>query len=126
MNLPGFDGFDRIFITGVRATGYHGVLERERREGQEFVVDAVLHTDVRQAARTDDLAHTVDYSQAAAWIAEQIEGEPVRLIETLAQRIADVLLAAPRVSMVEVCVHKPDAPVPVRLADVAVRIVRAR
>jgi 7,8-dihydroneopterin aldolase/epimerase/oxygenase len=59
---------DRISLLGLRVFGRHGVLDHERRDGQEFVVDAVLWVDTRQAAATDDLSLTVDYGEVAAWL----------------------------------------------------------
>ena len=117
---------DRIEIRGLRAFGYHGVLDHERVDGQIFVVDAVLEVDLAAAAATDDLTKTVDYGELSASLAAVVEGEPVHLIETLAQRLADVCLAAPLVTAVEVVVRKPDAPVTVAVDDVGVRIRRER
>ena len=117
---------DRIAIRGLRARGRHGVLAHERRDGQLFVVDAVLTLDVRAAAASDDLADTVDYATLAARLHDVVAGEPVDLLETLAERLAAVCLADVRVSSVEVTVHKPEAPVPVPLDEVAVSVVRSR
>ena len=117
---------DRIALRGLRRRGYHGVLEHERRDGQEFVVDAVLGIDTRRAAATDDLAHTADYGGLAATLAAIIAGEPVKLIETLAQRLAEACLAEPAVTEVEITVHKPQAPMPFSFDDVAVTISRRR
>ena len=58
----GFEGFDRITLTGVEALGYHGVLPSERENGQPFIVDVVLHAEIREAGRTADLDRTVDQS----------------------------------------------------------------
>jgi dihydroneopterin aldolase len=120
------DRYDHITIKGIRATGYHGVFEHERRDGQEFVVDLVLAVDTRKAAKRDDLHRTVDYGTVAQVVVDVIGGEPVNLIETLAQRIADEVLRHDRVSFVQVTVHKPSAPVPVPFDDIAVTILRAR
>jgi len=117
---------DVITLKGVRATGYHGVLPEERRDGQEFVVDAVIHTDVTPAAGADDLALTVDYSQVAAAIVAHITREPYDLIETLADRIATTCLQIAGVDEVTVTVHKPQAPVGVPFEDVAVTVTRSR
>lgn len=114
-------------MLGVRATGYHGVFDFERREGQEFVVDAVLWVSTVEAARTDDLAHTVDYGAVAQDIVALIAGEPYNLIEKLAVEIAEGLLRGhPLVQQVEVTVHKPAAPIPVPFGDVAVTVGRNR
>jgi 7,8-dihydroneopterin aldolase/epimerase/oxygenase len=117
---------DRISLTGLRGHGYHGVLAVEREQGQEFIVDAVLWLDTSQAAATDDLSRTVDYSGLAGRLVGIISGEPVALIETLAHRLATACLADDRVLHAEVTVHKPDAPVGVPVKDVSVSIRRSR
>lgn len=117
---------DRIAIRGLRARGNHGVFEHERREGQEFVVDVTLGVDTSAAARTDDLAHTVHYGVLGERLAAVIEGDPVNLIETLADRLAAVCLSEPLVAEVEVTVHKPEAPMPCTVDDVTVTIHRSR
>jgi dihydroneopterin aldolase len=117
---------DRIAIRGLRALGHHGVYEHERQGGQDFVVDATLAVDTRPAAATDDLSRTVDYGSLAERLVGIIKGEPVRLIETLAERLAAECLAEPAVTEVEITVHKPQAPVPFPFDDVAVTVTRRR
>lgn len=117
---------DRIELTGLRVRGHHGVFDFERRDGQEFVVDVVLELDTRPAARSDELADTVDYGALAQGLAQVIEGEPVNLIETLAARLADVCLGDARVGAAVVTIHKPQAPIPLTFGDVAVTIRRER
>jgi len=117
---------DRIRLDGIRVHGRHGVLAHEREVAQEFRVDLTLELDTRTAAATDDLAHTVDYGVLAADVATIVNGEPVALIETLAERIARRCLADSRVRATEVTVHKPHAPVTVPLDDVSVTIRRSR
>ncbi len=126
MSSNSFDAVDRIVLTGVSAIGYHGVLAQERRDGQRFIVDVVLHVDLREAGATDDLGQTVDYTTVATTVTNCIEGQPLKLIEALAQRIADQLLYIDRVAVAEVTVHKPNAPIPVAFDNVAVSIVRTR
>ncbi len=120
------DVVDEITLTGVRAFGYHGVYPDERREGQEFVVDLTLHVPTGPAAASDDVADTVHYGELAEKVAAVVTGEPVNLLERLAQRIADVVLADDRVQLVEVTVHKPSAPIPVPFGDVSVTVRRSR
>jgi 7,8-dihydroneopterin aldolase/epimerase/oxygenase len=115
---------DELALLGLECWGHHGVLERERREGQKFIVDLVLGIDTRYAAASDDLSRTVDYGSLAMAVKAAVEKDPVDLIETLAQRIADVCLADARVLRVRVTVHKPDAPIDARFADVALTIHR--
>jgi dihydropteroate synthase len=117
---------DRVTLTGLRVTGRHGVFAHERRDGQEFVVDATLELDTAPAAHTDELADTVDYGGLAQQLAAEVAGEPVNLIETLAGRLAEVCLRDPRVTAAEVTVHKPAAPIPLPFADVAVTVRRSR
>ena len=120
------DFIDEITLTGVRAYGYHGVFEDERREGQEFVVDVTLYLSTTQAAETDDVADTVHYGEVAERIVAMVGGEPLNLIEGVAARIADDLLTYDLVRMVAVTVHKPQAPITVPFSDVAVTIRRGR
>jgi 7,8-dihydroneopterin aldolase/epimerase/oxygenase len=115
---------DRVTLVGLRAYGRHGCLPAERDLGQEFVVDVGLGIDTARAAATDDLAHTVDYGVLARRLVAVVEGEPVNLLETLAQRLADVCLNESMVREVEVTVHKPSAPIPHPVTDVTVRIHR--
>lgn len=117
---------DRITLTGLAAVGYHGVFDHERRDGQQFIVDVVVELDIRAAATSDDVAHTVNYADVAARVEGHITGEPVNLIETLAERIAQDVLGVYLVTAVEVTVHKPSAPIPSTFSDVAVTIRRAR
>jgi 7,8-dihydroneopterin aldolase/epimerase/oxygenase len=117
---------DRISLRGLRVFARHGVGEAERRDGQEFVIDAVLWLDTRAAAAGDDLSQTVDYGALADRLAASAGDQPVRLIETLAQRLAAVCLAEPAVAEVEITVHKPQAPIAQRFEDVAVEIRRGR
>ena len=117
---------DLIALTGLRARGYHGVLSHEKVDGQEFVVDLELRTDTTVAAASDDLADTIDYGSLAQTVVAVIEGEPVDLIEALAQRIADVVLIDDRVASVRVVLHKPQAPIPLDFLDVSVTIERSR
>jgi 7,8-dihydroneopterin aldolase/epimerase/oxygenase len=117
---------DRVSLLGLRAFGYHGVLAGERAQGQEFLADAVLWIDTRPAAAADDLSLTVDYGELAGRLANIISGEPVSLIETLADRLATACLADPKVREVEITVHKPYAPVGVPVKDVTVTIRRSR
>ncbi len=108
-----------VTITGVRATGFHGVHPEEQVLGQTFVVDAAL--TVRIDTPLDDrLDGTVSYSEVARGIHALIAGEPVKLIETLAERIGEHCLSYDRVQAATVTVHKPSAPIGIEFADVAV------
>lgn len=118
---------DAIRINGLRVRGHHGVLPEERRRGQDFVVDATLELApayVAAAAASDALADTVDYGGLAEQLADVVAGPPVDLLETLAERLADVCLADPRVGATTVTVHKPQAPINLVFDDVSVTVHR--
>lgn len=117
---------DEIRLTGLTVFGRHGVFAHERENGQEFTIDLRLELALANAAASDDVADTVHYGELAERVAAVVAGEPVNLIETLAQRIADVALGDRRVRAVEVTVHKPHAPIPLTFADVSVTLRRTR
>jgi len=122
----GDPGRDRLAVRGLAVHGHHGVFEHERRDGQEFVIDLVLGVDTRVAARSDDVQDTVDYGTLVDEVRTAAADDPVDLIETLAQRIADVCLRNALVDTVEVTVHKPHAPIQATFEDVALTINRSR
>lgn len=117
---------DRIVLRGLSAHGRHGVLAQERATGQRFGLDLELELDTRRAAVSDELADTVDYAAVAGAAVAVLAGEPVSLVETLAERVAGTVLADGRVEAVTVTVHKPQAPLGVAVDDVAVVIRRTR
>ena len=117
---------DQIALRGLRVFARHGVHEAERRDGQEFVIDAVLWLDTEPAAFRDDLAKTVDYGALADRLASIAGEPPVRLIETLAQRLMAACLAEPAVVEAAITVHKPFAQIGHPFDDVSVTIRRAR
>ncbi|MBY3553243.1 dihydroneopterin aldolase [Modestobacter lapidis] len=115
---------DRITVSGLTGHGHHGVYDVERERGQTFRVDAVLELDTAPAAAADDLTLTVNYAELSQQLHALLTGEPVDLIETLAQRLADACLAYQPVQAVEITVHKPDADLGVPADDVTVAIRR--
>lgn len=117
---------DTVALRGITATGHHGVFEHERRDGQPFVVDLVLHLDLQPAGTRDDLDLTAHYGEVAELVHAHITGTPFDLVETLAERIAAAVLAGFPVAAVDVTVHKPRAPITVPFGDVAVTVRRSR
>jgi 7,8-dihydroneopterin aldolase/epimerase/oxygenase len=119
---------DRILLTDMVFHGRHGTLQAEHELGQPFVVSIELHLDLRPAGISDDLTKTVDYGEVHRLAREIVEGLPVQLTETLAERIAAATLTEhPAVEAVRVKVAKPH----VRLDDTvlagsAVEILRRR
>lgn len=115
---------DRIFIRDLQIRCIIGVDEHERREKQDVMAHIILETDLRQASRTDDLADSIDYSALKKQILRATEDTQYRLIEALAQRIAEECLQQDRVECVTVVLEKPGA---LRFArTVGVEIVRRR
>ena len=112
----------QIELTGLTGFGYHGVLESERENGQEFSVDVTLLVESPQV--NDDLSNTVNYAEVAKVVHQFITGKPVDLIETLADNIADQLAKIPLVKAVEVTVNKPNAPIELQFENVSVTVYR--
>lgn len=117
---------DVIALRGLSARAVHGVLPEEHVAPQPFVVDLALWVDGRDAARSDDIAETVSYAEVADVVSTIVKGPAVRLIETLAHRIADAIVSMERVHGVEVTVHKPEAPIRQAFADVSVTVRAGR
>jgi dihydroneopterin aldolase len=117
---------DTIRLEGLRAVAFHGVYEHERRAGQLFLVDVAVSVDLRPAAADDRLDRTIHYGELAERVVAAVERDPVDLIETVAERVAELVLSYPAALAVEVTVHKPNAPIPVPFADVSVTIRRQR
>ncbi|AND17588.1 dihydroneopterin aldolase [Rathayibacter tritici] len=117
---------DSITLTGLRVRAHHGVFDFERENGQDFLIDATVWLDTALAAQGDALAETVHYGELAIALADAVSRDPVDLIETLAERLARVALGFAAADVVRITVHKPDAPIPLPFADVAVQITRAR
>ncbi len=118
---------DYIELTGLQFYGFHGALTEENQLGQRFIVHLRMGLDLRPAGETDGLAYTVDYARVYQAVRTIVEGASVRLIERVAEQIAQVLLASfPLVETVAVTVEKPGAPIPGVFGNVAVHIERSR
>ena len=91
-------------LQGLEVFGHHGVLERERREGQTFLYDVTLVVAEPPADRVEE---TIDYREVAARIREVSGSQRFQLIETLAAAVADALAAAFPAERVRVRVRKP-------------------
>lgn len=116
---------DKIIIENMQFYGYHGMLSEENRLGQRFAVSLVLGTDIRTAAGSDDLGKTIDYAMVYEAVREIMEGPWVKLLETLAEKIACRVLGL-GVTYVRVTVKKLHPPIPGSLDCVAVEIERSR
>lgn len=111
---------DHITLTGLRAFGYHGVLDHEKAQGQTFVVDVDITTDFAAAVASDNVADTVNYGVIAGLVVQTVAKTRFDLIESLADRLCRDILDVPRVLAVSVTVHKPSAPIDAEFADVSV------
>ena len=118
---------DRIVLAGLAFMARQGVYEHEKTTPQRFEVDIELELDLGPAGRADDLAATVDYGTVATFVRAVLEGPPVDLIETLAERIAAQLLERfVAVDALVVRVRKPDVQLAAPLAYAGVEIRRTR
>lgn len=118
---------DKIHVTGMEFWGYHGVYPEENKLGQRFRVDVILETDLKKAGKTDELNDTVNYAKVYDVCKNIVEGPPCKLIETIAEKLADILLSTfPIVAQCTVKVTKPDPPIPGHYQHVAVEIKRGR
>lgn len=117
---------DEIELLGLRAFAHHGVFDFERQNGQEFVIDVRVMVDLTAAAESDELDRTIHYGVLAEQVVSAVESSPVDLIETVAQRIVDVVFTHDAAAAVRVTVHKPNAPITVPFADVSVTLNRQR
>ena len=118
---------DTIFVRGLLLHAFHGVGEDERRLGQHFTLDVRLELDLRKAAGSDKLADTVSYAEVVDVASAAFRAQPFRLIEAAAGAVADALLRRfPRIARIEVCVHKPDAPIAAIFSDCGVTVSRGR
>ena len=113
---------DTIFINDLRVDAVIGVYDWERRIKQTLSIDLELATDIRAAAASDQLDHTLNYKAVAKRVSALAEESRFQLVETLAETIAQTLLKEFSVSWLRVRVNKPGA---VRHArDVGVQIER--
>ena len=118
---------DRIELRGLRLVGRLGVLDHERTDDQPLEVDLDLRVDLAAAGASDDLADTVDYGAVCRAVAATVAEGHVALLEHLAARVADAVLALdPRIDAVDLTIRKLRPPVPLDLATSGVRIARAR
>lgn len=117
---------DKIVIRGLKVFGYHGADRIEREHGQHFTVDVEASLDLKEAGFSDLLGQTLDYGSLVKELQRAIAMERYTLIEALAQRLADIVLAHEQVHTVFVRVAKPKPPIEADLEAVQVEIQRRR
>ncbi|MGH9156956.1 MAG: 2-amino-4-hydroxy-6-hydroxymethyldihydropteridine diphosphokinase [Acidimicrobiales bacterium] len=117
---------DAVVLAGLRVLGHHGADPGEQDRAQPFEIDLAVTADLSAAGGSDNLGDTIDYGALAAAAAAVVTGERHRLVERVAERITEVVLADPRVASVTVEVRKLRPPLPLDLASAGVRITRLR
>ncbi|RDI38437.1 dihydroneopterin aldolase [Falsibacillus pallidus] len=118
---------DKIHVHDMEFYGYHGVFPEETKLGQRFRVDLTVELDLKKAGETDDLEESVNYADLYNTCKEIVEGDPCKLVETVAEKIAGKILGNfPKIQTVALKVIKPDPPIPGHYKSVAVEIVRGR
>ncbi len=110
---------DRIHLKGMMFYGYHGERAHEREAGQRFIVDIEVYTDLKDAGTSDRLEDTVDYGDVFSLVKEVMEGPGKNLLESLADDIAQRVLALNRVSGVKIAVKKPGVAIKGSILDYA-------
>ena len=119
--------WDSVFLEGIELFGYIGVLEDEKRNGQTFYLDVEIGLDLRQAGKSDILAHTINYAEVFA-LAEQLMDEArCDLIESYAEQLGEEIFAYfDSAQTVRVVVRKPEAPIEGKFKSVGISIHRTR
>jgi dihydroneopterin aldolase len=117
---------DKILLDGLVFFGRHGCHAAENELGQKFIVDIELECDLSTAGVSDDLNDTLDYVAVYNAAREILEGEPAKLLESLADRIADFCLQDERVLSAWVRIRKPHIALPGALDFIGIEITRER
>jgi len=117
---------DKIIIKGMKFFAHHGLMAKEKKEGQDFIVDIRMNVDTIEAGKSDEIVDTVDYHAIYKRVKKVMEGESLNLLETLAARIAAEVLESPKVIDVTVRVRKPDPPISGEMRWVGVEVTRCR
>ncbi|MFN8052826.1 MAG: dihydroneopterin aldolase [Acidimicrobiales bacterium] len=117
---------DLIELRGLRALGFCGALPEEQERRQPFEVDLDVETDLSAAGASDELGDTVDYGALCAQVESVVVDERFVLMERMAARVAEVVLADARIAAVTVTVRKLRPPVPQQLGTSGVSIRRSR
>lgn len=116
---------DKIIIENLELIAEHGVFKEEKFLGQKFIISVEMTTDTREAGKTGNLNASTHYGFVADDIEKIFTGESFDLIETCAEKIAEmILIKYPLISEVKVTVKKPWAPIRKHFDFVAVEITR--
>lgn len=120
------DMSDYIEITGLKIFAYHGVLEEEKKNGQDFFVNARLFYDMHPAGTSDKLEQALNYADACAYMTAVFKEVRFDLIEAAAEHLCEALLLHyPALEKVALTLRKPHAPIGLPFGDVSVNMVRS-
>jgi len=118
---------DRIILNDLGFYGYHGLLSEEERLGQRFFIDLQCGVDLTAPGESDAIGHTVSYADIYDVVRETFEAKRTRLIEALAQNVANALFAAfPEIGWIVIRVRKPEAPIAMVRGEAAIELHRVR
>lgn len=118
---------DKIYLHKLAFYGYHGLFAEENKLGQRYFVDLVLEMDLRKAGESDQIEDSIDYGHVFEITKEIVEGKAYRLVEAVAEKVADSLLNTfDQLTACRVKVDKPDPPIPGHYQAVAVEIYREK
>lgn len=117
---------DRLSIRELTVRCRVGVTAAERRKPQDILVTVTLWADLSRACRSDRLADSVDYKAIKLKVMEELETQSFKLIERVAQRVADIAMRDRRVEQVAVVVQKPGALRHARCSEVQIERTRKR
>ncbi len=115
---------DIIYLKDLRIDTIIGIYDWERRTRQTIILDLEMGTDIAKAAKTDNIEDTLNYKAVAKRIISFVENSEYQLVETLAERIAEILLEEFNVPWLRLTLNKQGAVRGVR--DVGVIIERGK
>lgn len=115
---------DKIILKNMKFYGYHGVLEVERELGQHFEVDVEMFSDLSPAAKNDDTNQTIDYGLVYTTVENVVTGKKFKLLETMAEKIANTILEKYKPEKVLVRIRKTSIPINGTMDYAGVEIIR--
>lgn len=116
---------DFIKVTNLKVFAYHGVLEEEKKKGQDFYLNAKVYVDMRKAGLTDRLEDTINYDSVCIFLAEVFAEKQFDTIEAAAEyTLQEVIVNFPTIEAMELEIRKPHAPLTYVPEDISVTIYR--
>ena len=116
---------DYIKITGLKIFAHHGVLPEEKKNGQDFYINARLFYFMRKPGQSDALSDALNYAEVCEFIGKTFTEKRFDLIEAAAEYLCrKLLLEFPVLAEIELELRKQHAPIPMEFADVSVNMRR--